>query len=734
MVVISGRTSADDPTHIHNLLGPYEAWMLDVGKFYDLPGLMLNDEISLSCLAEFDTPIDVGTFEARTKTVLPDTTCLWLYTPTLYKNDKANDRFSGHFVPFLIVPDDEARAQGKARVGWLLDQNKTAAKGIWLNFPNDTDLAPAPGDPGAQGRFRMNFPLRHETIDPEFVRNDPGTAMPDPTLAGAKPLAIVAIIDLGIPFAHSNFRHSGGTGTRIDYCWSQSAPHVPGGEVLFGRQFSREQIDALVSQHGGDEDAIYAATGMLSSVGQPPMPLGRMHSHGAHVMDTLAGNWPADTAAKVRIIAVDLPTSSTWETSGFGKDMFVLSALHYIFDRADRIRATYDCADLPLVINLSYGYSGGPHDGTGVIEAAIEEMVAARNAVVPTAVVMPSGNMFQDRLYARISDAHFVPDGPDKTATLQWFAPPDDRTSSYLEMWYPVGSVVTDINIKITPPNGPALPAFQIVKDSSGYFGANIEIGGKIIGQFTVDLYRKSSPQPHFRAMVILAPTEPPANLDLQTLPGQKHGPAPAGLWTVAFKLPSGNGLPGALEVDGAAVASFGIECRIQRDTSFGQGNTGAKQCYFVDPAHVHYDAMGKLAGQDEPGQATKVRRFGSLNGMATAGSTLVVGGSVRSSQEPAFYSSAGSIVDGGYFGKQVDVSAPTERSPFLTGIVAAGTRSGTTVAYRGTSSSAPLVARRLAQSWVAQTTTDVAGFLDKLGDQVTQKKSQLGRVLPLNG
>ena len=143
---------------------------------------------------------------------------------------------------------------------------------------------------------------------------------------------------------------------------------------------------------------------------------------------------------------------------------------------------------------------------------------------------------------------------------------------------------------------------------------------------------------------------------------------------------------------------------------------------------------MGKLAGQDEPGQATKVRRFGSLNGMATAGSTLVVGGSVRSSQEPAFYSSAGSIVDGGYFGKQVDVSAPTERSPFLTGIVAAGTRSGTTVAYRGTSSSAPLVARRLAQSWVAQTTTDVAGFLDKLGDQVAQKKSQLGRVLPLNG
>ena len=35
-----------------------------------------------------------------------------------------------------------------------------------------------------------------------------------------------------------------------------------------------------------------------------------------------------------RIIAVDLPATSVWDTSGYGKDMLVVSALHYLFDRA----------------------------------------------------------------------------------------------------------------------------------------------------------------------------------------------------------------------------------------------------------------------------------------------------------------------------------------------------------------------------------------------------------------
>ena len=40
---------------------------------------------------------------------------------------------------------------------------------------------------------------------------------------------------------------------------------------------------------------------------------------------------------EIRIIAVQLPNTIALDTSGFGKDMYMLSAFHYIFHRADII-------------------------------------------------------------------------------------------------------------------------------------------------------------------------------------------------------------------------------------------------------------------------------------------------------------------------------------------------------------------------------------------------------------
>jgi hypothetical protein len=49
-----------------------------------------------------------------------------------------------------------------------------------------------------------------------------------------------------------------------------------------------------------------------------------------------------------------------------------------------------------------------------------------------------------------------------------------------------------------------------------------------------------------------------------------------------------------------------------------------------------------------------------------------------------------------------VDASAPTDRSPALTGIVSAGTRTGSYIALQGTSSAAPQVARELALAFLS--------------------------------
>jgi hypothetical protein len=44
---------------------------------------------------------------------------------------------------------------------------------------------------------------------------------------------------------------------------------------------------------------------------------------------------------------------------------------------ADLIAAYENTGPIPAVINLSYGTIAGPHDGTGALEAAIDQRIAA---------------------------------------------------------------------------------------------------------------------------------------------------------------------------------------------------------------------------------------------------------------------------------------------------------------------------------------------------------------------
>lgn len=676
-----------------NLLGPYEAWMFGPGKTYDLPGLLLDDLTSLSAVAEITDglhPKDLpGRFPARQPGRFVD-----VKVPKLC--DLGD--FIPRFVPFLIIPADDK--------GALRAQDEKGVRDILSPF-----IANRSKEEGSLAHFRLNFPVRAETVDHGDPKPHPPD-VPDPTINPNPdiPLVIMGIIDHGIPFAHGAFRGAGG-GTRVDFCWSQTAATDRSGAVLFGREFTRSAIDAMVEDHAGDEDAIYRAAGLTSRPGQPPMPLDRMHSHGAHVLDAMAGDWDPDTAAQARIIAVDLPASSVWETSGFGKDMFVLAGLHYIMDRAARIAKSLGRADAPLVINLSYGHSGGPHDGAGLLEAAMDELVVQRRLKTPTAMVMPSGNMFQDRLHARIDERHLKarPDGT-RIAELQWFAPPDDRTSSFCEIWLPAEATGANIRVDVIPP-GDKIPAnggtmFEV--DLAMHL-TDVRVGGKIVGQYSEDLYREH----RGRIMVALAPTDPVA------LPGPDHAAAPAGRWTLRVVLPVGVTLGGG-----------SIAARIQRDTSYGQGNTGAKQGVFVDPVDVPYGPRGAQADDDTAG--AMLCRFGSINGMATSDRTLVVAGHIDATRTAARYSSAGSALAPP--GRQVDCSAPVERSPVLPGVVGAGTRTGISVALRGTSSAAPQAARALAVALLKNETPGDDSYLSLLRALLTNMATVPGDPDPRLG
>ncbi len=620
--------SSDDP------LGPYERWMFGPGKSFDLPGLMLDASPSLSCLAEFTNPVAhpaqavAGLLTADHITMLPRLPTLWSGTDP-------------RFLPLLLCPENPTaiEAHDPGRLAVLLG-------GL--------------GGGGAR-HLRLNFPVRSETIDAAFPVTQTAQG-PAPGVDPARPLVIVAVIDHGIAFAHQALRTNGTT--RVDYCWSQSATSDGSGAVLFGREFTRDRIEALVASHASDEEAIYRDCGLLGRPGLPPMPLGRAHSHGAHVLGTAAFA-AAEDAAQVRIIAVDLPSTALWDTSGFGTDMFFLAALHYIFDRAAKIAAAEVRGELALVINVSMGWSGGPHDGSGALEAAMAELVTARRAVAPTAWVLPSGNMFQDMLSAEISDAHFVPAPDGKAqASLRWFAPPHDMTSSFVELWCDDPSGTT---FSLTTPRGEMVS----VGPQSGRH--DIVAGGQIVGQISLDRYRGG----RWRVTICVAPSE------LKALPPDGYGAAPAGEWLISVRRNANR--HGAIAV------------RVQRDADHEQGKTGGRQSYLRDPAYDPYSPDGALAQTDDPAADAMVHRFGGLNGLATGPVSLNVGGYVASRVEAARYSSAGPLP-----GRGVDVSAPTDRSSQQTGIVSSGTRTGSFVALQGTSSAAPQIARALAAAFLA--------------------------------
>lgn len=550
-------------------------------------------------------------------------------------------------------------------------------------------------------RYRIAFPVTKRAMNLTDQLSDTAWK-PDPGLRrriGGKRITVMAVIDDGIPFAHRNFRGPDGTRTRLEFCWLQSATGVgeDASPVRFGREFTRECIDGLIRDFGHDEDLLYRESKARDDTEGFGAAIDRHMSHGAHVMDLATGFAPQrgeEPREDIRVIAVQLPSTIAWDTSGFGKDMYMLAAVHYIFERAQRIAEAYKEPNLRLVINFSYGFSGGRHDGGTELEAAIHELVAARRCDgSPTAIVLPAGNMFLDRMHARIDCLH------DGRAVLPWRVQPNDRTSSYLEIWFgrefaPGGWVVELVDPHGTVKGCATIEAQEGVKGGDPIKKVPLGPEAAPTGQMTVDRHR----QGRWRVLVALAPTE------VDHLHVESTRAAEAGLWNVIIRREDGsNDLPEP------------IECWIQRDSDPEPLRSGSRQSYFDDPANLRYANDGSPLETDS--KASVVRRFGSLNGLATAKTTTRVAGYRRTARQDwspgcavaAHYSSAGPMVEDPQCHAQVDCASLTDRSSVLAGTIAAGTRSGAMSFLQGTSAAAPFVARRLAAAFAVAAEKDLA-------------------------
>jgi len=479
---------------------------------------------------------------------------------------------------------------------------------------------------------------------------------------------VIGVIDNGIAFAHARFRNAGGT--RIEFLWRQdfmggNSPWTPGVEL------TEAVISPLVNAPGADEDAIYRNIGGLDYSQGGFKPLGLRRSHGTHVLDLAAGADPRDNVTDRPIIAVDMPDEAVGDPAGSTLTVHAALGLIYILDRASSLRRKDVDETLPLVVNLSYGPSEGPHDGTSLLELVMDALVPlAKAQKTPLKIVLAAGNFRQSRLHAKLSI--------DKAATksLRWRLQPGCLTPSLMEIWLSKGANSLE-SVKLRAPNGESLTVTP-----ADPFDESKDVNGNVLMQA-----RLLTAWPNGRLHLVLSV----ARTAIDPAGTWGRAVAPSGLWMVDIA----NGGNAKLELDAWIKRS---------DTPSGHRAKG-RQSYFEDTAD---DDRRKKNGRpnefDGKGRSV-VRRHETLSGITTGKSTLVIGGYRRGDKEsdlhPAPYTSAGPHHSPTRGGRAPDWLEVSDDSIACRGALAAGTRSGSWVPMNGTSAAAPQAARWIAAEWL---------------------------------
>jgi hypothetical protein len=456
---------------------------------------------------------------------------------------------------------------------------------------------------------------------------------------------MIGVIDHGIAFAHRHFHLTfmlGGVAWRIPRIvrlWDQwSGASGPRARVTppwladhafgYGRVMDAQGISQCIAQ--ADEMSMY------HDLAYSPV-LGRA-AHGTHVLDVAAGplnrglphgEGAQEAAAVTPIIAVQLPWLPEKDVSGASLCVHVLDALRFISDTAG--------PDRSVAVNLSDGALAGSHNAASLIEAAVDELLESRPGL---SLVVAAGNAYRERTHAE----GLIP--PLGSATLLWQVLPDDRTESFLEIWF---SQVCSVVVDLVTPGGEV--AVTVEEGRSAVWPAS---GLPEVLAAGIHLRQVATGRGQL-AMLALRPTRPA---------GAGDQAAPHGIWQV--------------RIHNRESRPVVFDAWIERDDPPFGDRGPRRQSRFVD------DGSAWVTGRN------------TLNSVATGEYTVVVGGYRLNDRALASYTAAGAMRD---LGKKPTVAAPSDDSPAEPGLRAAGNRSGSTARMNGTSVAAPMVTRMIANA-----------------------------------
>jgi outer membrane protein OmpA-like peptidoglycan-associated protein/subtilisin family serine protease len=236
----------------------------------------------------------------------------------------------------------------------------------------------------------------------------------------------IGVIDWGCDFAHSDFLTDDGR-TRLLAIWDQRTARYDGNRFGYGRIHHADAIQAALRVRDPYRMLDYHPAVSDTGIG----------AHGTHVLSIAAGNGrsggPEGIAPEASLLFVHLGVPG-WDRAGpLGDSSNLLEAIDFMVETA---------GDRPLVINMSLGRHGGPHDGSTLVELALDWLLSSRPGL---AIVQSAGNYFG-------RDAHSsgrLRSGA--SITLPFHVNPGDTSPNEVEVWYRGSDI---LSAKLIAPSG----------------------------------------------------------------------------------------------------------------------------------------------------------------------------------------------------------------------------------------------------------------------------------------
>lgn len=313
----------------------------------------------------------------------------------------------------------------------------------WVTLPT-AELSRLWQHPGLR---RVDGPRSLRTLLDRSVPLIGGKALHDLGLRGQG--TMIAVVDTGIDFRNPDFRDDAGK-SRIAYLIDAGTPR---------RGLHPELPDSndMAVYTAADIDAVLEAEAMGKT---PALPIAQKdeNGHGTHVAGIAAGSGRATAKGLPagRYVGV-APAATLCIVKGIrAEDSFadrdILVGVQFCADRASAL-------GMPVVVNLSLGSLGGPHDGDSALENMLSEIIESRRGGKARLMVAAAGNSGTDDIHA----SGRMLDGSDQVEIK--VEPANSiagKTSIVLELYYDAAaphtvSGVPGLDLELRSPSGRVL-------------------------------------------------------------------------------------------------------------------------------------------------------------------------------------------------------------------------------------------------------------------------------------